>query len=173
MTGTKDLMERNVQEHKDFEGVLERFRDRVFKTNIDAYGGQKLKAILNNFGPTLEKHLHREIQTLLDLAIYDSQNLLDIWNRAEKIAKSSHDRHRYDCPIMPFLTIVSTSRGEKLVYFSICVHRTTPFMIGYGDRTFSMDEKRTRFPDIPFFVPYLREVCFAEATCKCVAIQSL
>lgn len=103
MTDVKGLMDRNVQEHKDFEEGLEQFREYVFKTNADAYDGMTLKAILDNLGPTLEKHLHGEIKTLLDLSLYDSQKLLDLWGRAEKIAKTTQDKYRYAWSITPFL----------------------------------------------------------------------
>jgi hypothetical protein len=72
-----------------------------FKTSVDAYDGMKLKAILDNLGPILEKHLHDEIETLLDLAVYDSQKLRDLWAQAVKRIHESHDKHRYDTLIVP------------------------------------------------------------------------
>jgi hemerythrin-like domain-containing protein len=101
ITGEKGLMDGNVQQHKDFEESLEQFREYVFKTNADAYDGMELKAILDNLGPILEKHLHEEIKTLLDLAVYDSQKLQDLWGRCEKTAHESHDKYRYDTLIIP------------------------------------------------------------------------
>jgi hypothetical protein len=56
----------------------------------------KLKAILDNLGPTLEKHLLVEIGALLNLAVYDSQKLSDLWSRAEKISQVSHDNYGCD-----------------------------------------------------------------------------
>ena len=101
ITGVKGLMDGNVQQHKDFEQGLERFREYVFKTNANVYDGVALKTILDDFGPILQKHLHEEIDTLLDLAPYDSQKLSDLWERAAKMAHESHDKHRYDCSVVP------------------------------------------------------------------------
>jgi hypothetical protein len=68
-------MDQNLQEHKDFEAGLEDFRQYVYGTTPEEYDGDKLSQLLSSFGKIVEKHLHNEIPTLLDLHRYDAKKL--------------------------------------------------------------------------------------------------
>ncbi|GFF58710.1 hypothetical protein IFM46972_11184 [Aspergillus udagawae] len=78
LTGVAGIMEGNVQEHRDFEAGMEKFRQYVYDTPADRYDGTKLQAILDEFGKPLEKHMHNEISTLLNLKDYDAVKLKEV-----------------------------------------------------------------------------------------------
>ncbi|KAK3181491.1 hypothetical protein K4F52_007201 [Lecanicillium sp. MT-2017a] len=75
LMGVPGGMDQNLQEHKDFEAGLENFRKYVFNTSAQQYDGNKLRSLLDSFGKIVEKHLHNEIPTLLDLHRYDAKKL--------------------------------------------------------------------------------------------------
>lgn len=94
LTKIDGIMDQNIQEHKDFHDDLERFRKYVFETAAGDYDGQTLKAMLEGFGKTVEKHLHNEIPSLLELKDYDVTGLKRISKGAGKKFASAGDKYR-------------------------------------------------------------------------------
>ncbi|PWI64553.1 hypothetical protein PCL_09566 [Purpureocillium lilacinum] len=131
LTGIPGIMDRNLLEHKDFEAGLEKFRKYVFETNADKYDGQTLKALLEGFGSTVEKHLHNEIPTLLELQDYDSSKLGEIAKELGRRFGGAGDKYRH-----------------------------APLFIGCSDKTFVLDGQNIPFPPVPFFVPYIIKLFF-------------
>ncbi|KUL82097.1 hypothetical protein ZTR_10074 [Talaromyces verruculosus] len=84
LTGVAGIMEGNVQEHRDFEAGMEKFHQYVYDTPADKYDRKKLQAILDEFGKPLEKHMHNEISTLLNLKDYDQVKLKEVVASIEK-----------------------------------------------------------------------------------------
>ncbi|KMU77747.1 hypothetical protein CISG_01502 [Coccidioides immitis RMSCC 3703] len=130
-TGVKGLMDKNIREHKDFEGGLEKLREFSFSTDASTYDGEALKAILDILGPVLEKHFHGEISTFLDLAEYDSKAMAKAWDLVAKKGASS------------------TIKSRTGVMILVC-----------SDNTFAIDEKEGGYPPFPAFVPYLTKWVF-------------
>lgn len=94
LTKIDGIMDQNLQEHKDFHDGLERFRKYVFETAAADYDGQTFKALLEGFGKALEKHLHNEIPTLLNLKDYDVTAVKQISKEAGKKFASVGDKYR-------------------------------------------------------------------------------
>ncbi|PGH32097.1 hypothetical protein GX50_05113 [[Emmonsia] crescens] len=126
LTGVKDIMDQNIQEHKDFEDSLEKFRKYVFETDAKSYDGKRLQEIMDNLAPAIHRHLVAEIPTLLDLAKYDSKKLEAWWNQTAKKAQQHGD---------PF--------------------QDAPMMLGCTDCTFKMDGESRLYPPIPSPVKYI------------------
>lgn len=93
-TGQKDIMDQNIQEHRELEEGLRKLQDYAFNTDVHAYDGEKLMSILDILGPPLEKHLHGEMSTLLDLAKYESETLEKIWGGTSSKAAAAADKFR-------------------------------------------------------------------------------
>ncbi|EEH35887.1 hypothetical protein PAAG_00210 [Paracoccidioides lutzii Pb01] len=126
LTGIQDIMDRNIQQHKDFEESLEKLREYVFQVDAKSYDGKKLQGLLHDLGPVLHKHLTEEIPTLLDLAKYDAKKLEPWWHLTSKYAQKHVD---------PF--------------------GNAPLMLGCIDNTFLLDGKPLIYPPVPTFVKYL------------------
>ncbi|KAK2807864.1 hypothetical protein FQN50_005253 [Emmonsiellopsis sp. PD_5] len=126
LTGISDIMEQNIQEHRDFDEGLEKFRAYVFETEAKAYDGKKLQQILDFLGPKLHKHLLGEIPTLLDLAKYDSKKLQAIFDMGGKKAREQTD------------------------FF-----RDVPITLACGDSTFLLDGQQMNFPPVPSLIKYV------------------
>ncbi|WEW57290.1 hypothetical protein PRK78_002755 [Emydomyces testavorans] len=131
LSGIEGLMDKNIQQHRDFEAGLKKLREYAFNTDASAYDGEKLKTILDILGPVLEKHLHAEISTLLDLSKYDSEKLFEVWELVAKKAEAGTDKFRYGV-----------------------------MMLACTDNTFLVDGKNVRYPPFPAFVPYLTKWVF-------------
>lgn len=71
ITGVKGLMEVNIAQHQAFMTGLEELHKYAEETTAQTYDGMKLRTIIEGFGGKLTKHLTEEIQTLLDLKVYD------------------------------------------------------------------------------------------------------
>lgn len=126
LAGVPGIMDGNVEQHKASEAGLEKFKDYVFNTKPEDFDGEELRRILDSFGHILDEHLHAEIKTLLDLHIYDSQKLMEVWKKTEKVALSQLDDYRHG-----------------------------PLVFGCQDVNFKIDGKDAVFPAVPFFVPYI------------------
>ncbi|EGC49635.1 hemerythrin HHE cation binding domain-containing protein [Histoplasma capsulatum var. duboisii H88] len=126
LTGVEDIMDQNIQEHKDFEDGLEKFREYIFETDAKSYDGKSLQEVLDNLVPALHKHLVGEIPTLLDLAKYDSKKLEAWWSQTGKNATKNMD-----------------------------VFQDAPFMLGCMDSTFKIDGESRLFPPVPPPIKYL------------------
>lgn len=87
-------MDQNLQEHKDFEAGLEDFRQYVCNTTPEKYDGDSLLRILNSFGKIVEKHLHNEIPTLLDLHRYDAETVGTIGQELGRRFSKASDKFR-------------------------------------------------------------------------------
>ncbi|PGH06510.1 hypothetical protein GX51_02334 [Blastomyces parvus] len=126
LTGVQDIMDKNIQEHKDFDHGLELFRTFVFETDPKSYDGKKLQEIMDIMFPILHTHLVGEIGTLLDLAKYDSKKLEEWWADTSKKARGDLD-----------------------------VFQDAPLMLGCIDSTFRLDGDPRPFPPIPAPIKYL------------------
>ena len=72
--GKPGSMQQNLDQHDEFQRGLEEFAEWVEKCEKEGgegYDGKKAKAMIDRFGPSLEKHMHEEIDTLLALREYD------------------------------------------------------------------------------------------------------
>ena len=94
LAGDEGLMDHNRDQHKELDEGLELFRAYAYNTSSDEYDGQELRNIMDEFGSTLEKHLHGEIPTLLTLSDLDSEKLMKIWARAEHAVTDNADPYR-------------------------------------------------------------------------------
>jgi hemerythrin-like domain-containing protein len=94
LSGIPGIMDQNLQEHKDFHDGLDKFRDYVFSTSAANYDGPALKALLEGFGGAVEKHLHNEIPSLLDLQRYDASKLQAIAKELGRRFAASSDKHK-------------------------------------------------------------------------------
>jgi len=130
-TGVPGIMDKNLQEHKDFQEGLEKYRQYIFETNSADYDGQKLQALLEGFGKTVELHLHNEIPTLLDLKDYDAAQLKALGSAIAKQFRTGNDFYSH-----------------------------VPLFLGCADRSFVLDGQVRPFPPAPFFVPYLIKFVF-------------
>jgi hemerythrin-like domain-containing protein len=61
------IMDANVEQHEQFEPGLAALKKYAEETSPDQYDGYKLRAIIDEFGVVLQRHLTDEIQTLLSL----------------------------------------------------------------------------------------------------------
>lgn len=80
ITGVKGLMETNVAQHNAFEPGLLGFESWVEACKVEDYDGLELRRIIDSFGGTLTQHLTDEIQTLLELKIYDGPALKKVYD---------------------------------------------------------------------------------------------
>ncbi len=94
LMGVPGSMDQNLQEHKDFEAGLDKFRQYVFDTPAEKYDGSKLHSLLGGFGKIVEKHLHNEIPTLLDLHQYDAKKLGAIGQELGRRFSKGSDKYR-------------------------------------------------------------------------------
>lgn len=94
LTKVDGIMDQNLQEHKDFHDGLDRFRKYIFETTAADYDGQTFKTLLEAFGKALEKHLHNEIPTLINLKDYDASAVQKISKEAGKRFANVGDRFR-------------------------------------------------------------------------------
>ncbi|PGH18326.1 hypothetical protein AJ80_04504 [Polytolypa hystricis UAMH7299] len=92
IAGVKGLMESNVQQHREFDERLEKFRKYVFETDVKDYDGQTLKDTLDDLLSKLQVHLHEEVETMLDLVKYDEEKLKVAWKKMTNYAHESHDK---------------------------------------------------------------------------------
>ncbi|KAN0074130.1 hypothetical protein V8E54_008067 [Elaphomyces granulatus] len=130
-TGVPGIMDKNLEEHKDFQEGLEKYRQYIYETDATDYDGQTLQALLEGFGKTMEVHLHNEIPTLLDLKDYDAAKL-------KALAAAVGKRFR---------------AGSNF-------YRHGPLFVGCADRSFILDGQVMPFPPFPFFVPYIIKFIF-------------
>lgn len=75
LAGVPGLMDGNVEEHKTFHDGLDVYTSYL-KGVLDgkeSYDGEKLKAILDGFLPTLHSHLVNEVDHLVSLETYDDK----------------------------------------------------------------------------------------------------
>ena len=79
-------MERNVEQHQAFNAGAEKFKDYTYSATPANYDGEKLKSIIDDFGPALTAHLSDEIQTLLSLDKYGGEKLEKAWHELDKKA---------------------------------------------------------------------------------------
>lgn len=60
------------QEHDVFDVGAGKWREYIDNVKLEEYDGQKLKGLIEAFGPSLHQHLTNEIAWLLTLSKYDS-----------------------------------------------------------------------------------------------------
>lgn len=87
-TGEKGLMQHSVDQHQAFHSGLQKLKDYASSTAPEDYSSDKLKSIIDGFGPTLQEHLVEEIDALLALKKYDSDELIKVWKVSEVKARA-------------------------------------------------------------------------------------
>lgn len=87
-TGEKGLMQHCVEQHHAFFSGLQKLKDYASSTAPDIYSSDELKSIIDDFGPTLQEHLVREIDALLALNEHDSEGLMKVWKVSEAKARA-------------------------------------------------------------------------------------
>lgn len=96
VSGNPDAMAVNVREHADFEKELLQFKNYIFETDPKDYDGPQMKSLIDRLGPLLQKHLHNEISTLLDLHVVGSAALKGVFSNAERgTSGGMHDLFKY------------------------------------------------------------------------------
>lgn len=96
VSGNPDVMAVNVREHADFEKELLQFKNYIFETDPKVYDGPQIKSLIDRLGPLLQKHLHNEISTLLDLHVVGSAALKGVFSNAERgTSGGMHDLFKY------------------------------------------------------------------------------
>src|SRR5262249_4165301 len=100
-----------------------------------------LKALLDSFADPFMKHLREEVDMLRSLKDYDTQQLLDIWDRTEDEAMKSVNKD----------TLVRSSSLDSLWRMLTSIggqYDMIPGSLGWLDN-------REWFPPFPWFMPYL------------------
>ena len=95
LAGVRGLMDQNIEQHKAFEGGVERFREYVYSRSMKDYDGLELQGLIDGFGSVVTIHLHDEIPSLLGLKNLNSAELMTIWNTGERAAHSRVDQYKY------------------------------------------------------------------------------
>ncbi|KAK2740541.1 hypothetical protein FQN57_006044 [Myotisia sp. PD_48] len=126
LAGDETVMSQNIEEHKELAEGLGKLHSYAFETDPKEYNGNTLQAILDILGSKLEAHLHAEIPSLMDLAKYDSAEVLKAWTITSKKADQSAPKTRIG-----------------------------PMLLGCGDRSFLIDDNIPSILPVPGFVPYL------------------
>lgn len=126
-------MQSNVKEHAEFHESFDAYRKYVFETKAEDYDGQTLLDLITTCGPLIEKHLHNEIPTMIELFGSDEKKLRDVWKQLEKRVFATQDNYRH-----------------------------IPLAVGCSDATFELDGQVMPFPPVPFFFPYLLRYVFGR-----------
>lgn len=134
-TGEKGLMQHSVDQHQAFHSGLQKLKDYASSTAPEDYSSDKLKSIIDGFGPTLQEHLVEEIDALLALKKYDSDGLIKVWKVSEVKARAKTR---------------STGAAKEEVF---------PFALGLADTTY--EGGIHSFPPVPFFIPYIVHYLFS------------
>jgi hemerythrin-like domain-containing protein len=79
ITGQEGIMEGNVEQHHQFEPGLEALKKYSTETTPETYKYEELRQVIDSFAPVLRQHLADEIDTLLGLKIYPSEELAKAW----------------------------------------------------------------------------------------------
>jgi hemerythrin-like domain-containing protein len=79
MTGEKDVMAANVEQHHAFRAGLDAFVAYVkdCEAGKQTYDGDKIVALIDAFGKILSDHLADEIPTILDLRRFGAEKVED------------------------------------------------------------------------------------------------
>ncbi|KAK3312749.1 hypothetical protein B0H66DRAFT_568837 [Apodospora peruviana] len=91
LTGVKDIMEGNVQQHQAFHGGLDKFITYVkdVQAGKETYDGKKVVKIIDEFGAILAQHLADEIPTLLGLKEYGEEKFKTMKERFDAMGQRS------------------------------------------------------------------------------------
>jgi len=85
ITGIKDIMERNIDQHRAFSPGFDAFYEYAKTCQPKDYDGQRVRRLIEDFAEPLTQHLHDEIDTLRKLDIYDSEQVRQAYRRLEKV----------------------------------------------------------------------------------------
>lgn len=105
VTGVEGLMDGNVNEHSLFLAGLsayDQYVERV-KTGKEELDGERMRAVVDTFMPTLREHLENEITTLVELDQYADKCDWDVWfqTTADEIAGDGMKRSSYRVSAVP------------------------------------------------------------------------
>jgi hypothetical protein len=110
LTGREDMVSAEQELHRILHEGLERFEDWIRGVEADlekwSWDGESgLKAVLDSFTDAFMKHLRDEIDMLRSLKDYDSQKLLELWDRTEDEAKKSVNKNTLVRSLIPRLFV--------------------------------------------------------------------
>ena len=112
------LMEGNHQQCEAFTPGLNRLLKYAQDTAPEEYNSGTLKEITDSFASTLMKHWTDEIDTLLGLEAYDSQELVKLWLVMENVAKGAAHPNQFVSCSFTFATPTSHNGvGRKCTHF--------------------------------------------------------
>jgi len=92
VTGQKGIMDGNIEQHHAFQPGLEAMAKYVNETTPETYDAEKLRSIISSFAMILQNHLHSEIETLLRMTDFDSQQLIDCWQKVHEHVLKNIDK---------------------------------------------------------------------------------
>ncbi len=95
--GIPNYMEKNVNQHHAFAPGFKRFEDYVsaLRAGKETYSGDKVIALLDDFGSILTNHLKEEIGTFEELESMGDKINWERWNkRVQKVAVETADKVR-------------------------------------------------------------------------------
>lgn len=88
LTGVSGLMSGPRLQHDEFYGGVVTLREYATEcsTRPTAYRWSKMSTIIDDFAPSLSRHLSEEISVLLSLEKYDSESIRRCWAEADRAA---------------------------------------------------------------------------------------
>ena len=104
ITEVKGLMQANIAQHDAFTPGLKAFHLYTKETSPQLYDGQKLRGIIDSFGPTLTQHLAEEVETLKGLEKYNGTVLKEAFLKFDaELRKGDKVSQRKSAILCPFL----------------------------------------------------------------------
>lgn len=88
--GQPGIFNSNIQQHHAFENGLQKFHEYC-KQSKEKFSPQRFRDMIDEFAPSLEKHLHEEPLSFYRLRHLDSDGLSKVYLEQAKIARSKAD----------------------------------------------------------------------------------
>jgi hemerythrin-like domain-containing protein len=88
--GQPGIFNFNIQQHHAFEDGLQKFHEYC-KQSEEKFSPQRFRDMIDEFAPSLEKHLHEEPLSFYRLRHLDSDGLSKVYLEQAKIARSKAD----------------------------------------------------------------------------------
>ncbi|RDW91778.1 hypothetical protein BP5796_01172 [Coleophoma crateriformis] len=86
MAGKPGIMQANVDQHHAFLPGFEKFHKYIESclAETEKYDGNRIVALIDDFGPILTQHLHDEIETLLGLRCFGVERMERLYKSLEE-----------------------------------------------------------------------------------------
>jgi hemerythrin-like domain-containing protein len=90
---SESITSKNLEQHHAFEVGFEKFRAYAAEMHERKakYDGKKVKAMLEEFAPILNVHLHDEVDMILDMEKYDGPALKKVMDTAAQASLKTAD----------------------------------------------------------------------------------